>query len=107
MKKDPEFKQDRGSWFASVDGFAHKLGVHTTDRCEAKPYRVRLFTDDPDDDTPTRARQIESATRDGVIVLRHYDLATKSAGAKVGVFRGEVRMIDGKPWFFILERMVK
>jgi hypothetical protein len=105
MQKDVDFKQDRGSWFATVDGFARKIGVHTTDRLDPKQMAVRLFTDDPDDDTPMRERQLESARQDGVIALRRYDAATNTVGEKLGVRTGEVRMIDGKPWFFMAERL--
>lgn len=107
MAKDLDFKQDRGSWFATADGFAGKIGVHTTDRLDPKSKAVRLFTDDADDDTPMRARQLESARRDGVIALRRYDAATNTAGEKLGVRTGEVRMIDGKTWFFMTGRLEK
>lgn len=102
-----KIKQDRGAWFATVEGFDTKLGVHTTDRYDGKRAAVRLFTDTSDDDTDMRRRQLESARSDGVIVLREYDLETKSVGDHVGVFRGEVRLMDGKPWFFSLERLSK
>ncbi|NDR56304.1 hypothetical protein [Aliiruegeria sabulilitoris] len=107
MKKDLDFRQDRGSWFASVDGFERKLGVHATDRLDRRQNAVRLFTDDPDDDTRMRERQLESARRDGAIALRHYNAATNTAAAKVGVFGGEVCMVDGKPWFLIQRRFSK
>ncbi|MFT7026367.1 MAG: hypothetical protein ACJAVS_000583 [Paracoccaceae bacterium] len=107
MMRRHKIKQDRGAWFATVEGFDTKLGVHTTDRYDGKRAAVRLFTDTSDDDTDMRRRQLESARSDGVIVLREYDLETKSVGDHVGVFRGEVRLMDGKPWFFSLERLSK
>lgn len=107
MKRDLKVRQDRGSWFATVEGFANKLGVHTMDRCQSKPFAVRLFTDTPDDDTDMRRRQVESARQDGAIALRHYDAETNQVGEHVGVFSGDVRLVDDKPWFFIRARLSK
>ncbi|WP_339947382.1 hypothetical protein [uncultured Albimonas sp.] len=105
MKRDKDFRQDRGAWFARVDGFEAKLGVHTTDRFDPRRKAVRLFSDDPEDDAALRERQIESARAEGAIALRDYDARANSVGRKVGVFTGEVREVEGHPWFFLQRRL--
>lgn len=106
-KRDLEFNQPRGTWFAHVEGFDVQIGVHTEVRRDKKLNAVRLFTENDYDKTYVRQRQLENAEKHGVIAMRHYNAETNTVGKKTGVFGGEVKMIDGKPFFFILRRLVK
>ena len=106
MAHIPSFTQQPGSWLAEVDGCDGPVGVHGTDRLDRKLNAVALFvcTEGGSEKSRRRREQIESAEREGVILLREFDMTTGKPKEVVGLFSGHVRWIENKPWFFLDEK---
>lgn len=102
MPRDADFRQGRGSCFATVDGIDTPVAVPGNDR-RVGPSTIRLISpQEQPAQADLRRRQIDACRETGLLALRVHDPVKNAMGRKIGVFRGRV-VEDGPDVLFRID----